>query len=324
MKNLIVISYIAVLFVCVFSVFAETGDNLRLERLFSEAMKTDGLEYGRIRKEIISDEDAELFLIEKGKSTNVYERVISRSMMVWHENDTTNRWRIQELNTRLSHLSRFVHFPNNLLGALFARDNDTLGFDWYPSHSIVLLETAMKGTSIRFVNGHSDLDEQRENYIKPYAAGLAGNYDSLESQSILESLARESPCEFMRASALLGFSKTSSPNIFAVLLDGLGDPNSLVKDAANRKLKQITGRNFAGNRELYHEYISTNHLMEALPKVNEYVATAIQKQKAERPAFEVWRTFYQISSNEVIVTFSSGYVGSHDLVIHIPRNVEAE
>ena len=92
MKNLIVISYIAVLFVCVFSVFAETGDNLRLERLFSEAMKTDGLEYGRIREAIVSSIGSPEFLFEKTRSSNVVERTIGRAMLSWGDDPATNAW----------------------------------------------------------------------------------------------------------------------------------------------------------------------------------------------------------------------------------------
>lgn len=270
---------------------------LRLENLFSQAMEKDGFEYGRMREMINSSEGSLEFLSEKSQSTNVYERIIGRGMQSWRDNPATNIWYSNKIREHLSMLLSFHNAPNNVRYALYSNARD----DFELKHNVLLrallLEMVLKGITFENPRGGNDL-------IKCFAAGLAGNFDAPDIPVTLEKLARESELDFMRSCALIGMSKTDSPNRVEILLEGLADESRIVREDASYRLMALTGQNLKENSEEYRILIQTNNIMEALPHLKAYTEAARQELESKHMMFEKSSIQYIITRDEVVLTVS--------------------
>ncbi len=280
------------------SVLSQGSPNmLRLENLFSQAMEKDGVEYGRMREMINSSEGSLEFLSEKSQSTNVYERIIGRGMLSWRDNPATNIGYSNKIREHLSMLLSFHNAPNNVRYALYSNARD----DFELKHNVLLrallLEMVLKGITFENSRGGSDL-------IKCFAAGLAGNFDAPDIPVILEKLARESELDFMRSCALIGMSKTDSPNRVEILLEGLADESRIVREDASYRLMALTGQNLKENSEEYRILIQTNNIMEALPHLKAYTEAARQELESKHMMFEKSSIQYMITRDEVVLTVS--------------------
>ena len=156
----------------------------RLEKLFSQAIKAEDMEYVALRDEILRENEADKFLEEKAKSKNLMTRVIGRAMLSWKSDFATNMWESEKAIKTVNEMLRSRIGQNRIFGNLYTAKDQP---GWVKPESpvaVILLEIALKGPSLKINPEYSRVPRDGL-LVRSYAAGWSGLYDDPDVVPVL-------------------------------------------------------------------------------------------------------------------------------------------